>query len=290
MATSVRPELCVLDGIVCRGRRIVIPPGMQKGFVKLSHAAHQGMSKAKALIRTFCWFPGIDQMVERQVREYLSCQAVQPPSNDQPIKPSELPEGPWQYVEMDFQGPYPNGEYIMIVMDRYIRWPEMAFFRKAPNASQTISALEAIFANKGTPEVCQSDNGPPFQSAEMADFARRAGYYHKHVTPVWPRANGTVERFNRTMKEAVQAGSIDGKPIRRPALEFIESYRATPHSATGVSPFAAMFGGRQMRLSLPVIVETDCQINRPRQEQYKDKCTQAIEAYHTAFTLVTRSS
>jgi hypothetical protein len=25
------------------------------------------------------------------------------------LKASELPKGPWQFVEMDFQGPYPNG-------------------------------------------------------------------------------------------------------------------------------------------------------------------------------------
>ena len=125
------------------------------------------MSKAKSLLRAFCWFPGMDKAVESQVRKCLPCQAVQPASNEQPIKPSDLPEGPWQYVEMDFQGPYPNGEYIFIMMDRYSRWPEMAFFRSAPNANTTITAMEAIFANKGVPNTCQSDNGPPFQSQEL---------------------------------------------------------------------------------------------------------------------------
>ena len=257
--------------MVCRGKRIVVPPSLQTRIVKLSHAAHPGMSKAKALIRTFCWFPGIDQAVERQVRECLSCQAVQPPRNAQPIKPLVLPKAPWQYVEMDFQGPYPNGDYIMIIIDRYSRWPEMAFFRKAPNAKQTISAMETIFANKGTPEVCQSDNGPPFQSSEMADFAKWAGFYHKHITPEWPRANGTVERFNRSMKEAIQAGCVDEKPLRRAAIEFIGMYRATPHSATDISPYAAMYGGRQMRSSFPVVLEDDGQVDRVKDEQYKKK-------------------
>ena len=51
----------------------------------------------------------------------LPCQAVQPAHNNQPIKLSESPTGPWQYVETDFQGPYPNGKYIFIMIDRYSR-------------------------------------------------------------------------------------------------------------------------------------------------------------------------
>ena len=134
MVPEIKHELCVIDGIVCRGSRIVVHLALQKRVVELSHRGHQGMSKAKSLLRTFCWLPGMEKAVENKVRECLPCQAVQPASNEQPIKPSELPSGPWQYVEMEFQGPYPNGDYIFIMIDQYSRWPEMVFFRNAPNA------------------------------------------------------------------------------------------------------------------------------------------------------------
>ena len=123
MVPEIKHELCVIDGIVYRGSRIVVPLALQKRVVELSHRGHQGMSKAKILLRTFCWFPGMDKAVENKVRECLPCQAVQPASNEQPIKPSELPSGPWQYVEMDFQGPYPNGDYIFIMIDPTL-WAE----------------------------------------------------------------------------------------------------------------------------------------------------------------------
>ena len=108
MVPEIKHELCVIDGIVCRGSCVVVPLVLQKRVVELSHRGHQEMSKAKSLLRTSCWFSGMDKAVENKVRECLPCQAVQPASNEQPIKPSELPSGPWQYVEMDFQGPYPN--------------------------------------------------------------------------------------------------------------------------------------------------------------------------------------
>ena len=59
-------------------------------------------------------------------------------------------------------------------------------------------------------------------------------------------ANGMVERFNRSMEDAIQAGKLEGKPLRESAQEFVQCYRATPHSATGESPSTVMHGGRRM--------------------------------------------
>jgi transposase InsO family protein len=279
MVPEIKHDLSVVSGVVCRGSRVVVPIALQKRVVELSHRAHQGISKAKHFLRTFCWFPGMDKAVENQVRGCLPCQAVQPPNNDQPIKPSELPIGPWQYVEMDFQGPYPNGEYIFIMIDRYSRWPEMAWFRNAPNANTTIAAMEKIFTNKGVPAVCQSDNGSPFQSKEMEQFAQSSGYRHHHITPEWPRANGTVERFNRSMKEALQAATLEGKSLRDASQRFLQMYRSTPHSATGVSPHAALHGGREMRTVLPLMTPTDHVIDRIRDQRYKAKMRNGLRPH-----------
>ena len=183
--------------------------------------------------------------------------------------------GPWQEIEMDFQGPYPLGEYIFVMIDRYTRWPEVEFMRSPPNSKTTIAAMKRIIQNKGTPILCQSDNGSPFQSEEMAAFARECGYEHKFVTPVWPRANGMVERFNRTMKEAVQAGHLEGKSVKESASsEFLQMYRATPHTATNVSPFEAMHG-RRMRTALPMRADQGSSIDKEKESQYKEKMVQS---------------
>ena len=107
-APDIRNELCITNGLVCRGKRIIVPPTLQHRVVELCHDGHQGVTKAKSLLRTFCWFPCIDKLVEKQIRQCLPCQSVRPPIHKEPIQPSKLPQGPWQYVEMDFQGPYPK--------------------------------------------------------------------------------------------------------------------------------------------------------------------------------------
>ena len=51
-------------------------------------------------------------------------------------------------------------------------------------------------------------NGPPFPSDARKKFAKEEGFHRKHINSEWSRANDTVERFNRSMKEAVQAETI----------------------------------------------------------------------------------
>ncbi len=252
MTAEVKYDLHVIDGVIYHGKRLIVPESLQRRVIKLGHEGHQGISKTKSFIRQFCWFPGLDAKVERQIKECLTCRATQPCRSHEPIKASELPKGPWQFVEMDFQGPYPNGEYIFVMIDRYSHWPEIAFFRQPPTAKTTINVMKSIFANKGILEVCQSDNGQPFQSAEIKSFAAKQGFVLKHITPEWPRANGTVERFNRCMKEAIQAGHVEGKSMRDAATTFLQSYRASPHTTTKKSPFAAMHGGREMQTKMPM--------------------------------------
>ena len=150
----------------------------------------------------------------------------------------------------------------------------MKIFKKAPNTKGTIDAMKTIFSYQGIPEVCQSDNGQPFRAKEMKEFSEQMRFAHKHITPVWPRANGMVKRFNRSMKEAVQAGQLEGNPLREAAQEFVQVYRATPQSAIGESPFTVVHGGRKMKTRLPFLKEQDENIDREKYEKYKNKMKQ----------------
>ena len=40
MVPEIKHELCVIDGIVCRGSRIVVPLALQKRVVELIHRGH----------------------------------------------------------------------------------------------------------------------------------------------------------------------------------------------------------------------------------------------------------
>ena len=72
------------------------------------------------------WFPGIGKLAEEKVKNCLSCQAAStksPPREPLPMTP--LPSAPRKEVAVDFAGPFPSGDYIMVVTDEFSRFPEV---------------------------------------------------------------------------------------------------------------------------------------------------------------------
>ncbi|CAB3982504.1 Hypothetical predicted protein [Paramuricea clavata] len=92
---EVKHDLHIIDGVIYRGKRLIVPETLQRRVIALGHEGHQGISKTKSFIRQSCWFPGLDAKVERQIKECLACRATQPSRYHEPIKVSELPKGPW---------------------------------------------------------------------------------------------------------------------------------------------------------------------------------------------------
>ena len=135
---------------------------------------HQGIVKTKALIRTRLWFPGIDRHVERAVRVCPECQACAKRRFYEPLRPSEMPIGPWRELAGDFYGPMRNGKYLYANMDKYSRYACVEQISSVAGTT-TIPVLDKLFAMFGNPDRYQTDNGPPFNSHEFAKFMERRG-------------------------------------------------------------------------------------------------------------------
>ena len=248
--TRFASEISVTDGVVLRGHRIIIPRDLQERVVSIAHQTHQGIVKTKQCIREKVWFPGIDRMVEEEIKSCIPCQASNPqtPSRE-PIQPTPLPPEPWTCLSMDFSGPFPSGDYLLVVIDDYSRFPEVEIV-PSTSASSVIPKLENIFARQGFPTVVKTDNGPPFTSHQFAEFAEFCGFEHHKITPQHPEANGEAERFMRTLNRAIKATIAEDKSWKANLPTFLRLYRATPHTATKTSPFEALTG-RKMKFGLP---------------------------------------
>ncbi len=90
-------------------------------------------------------------------------------------------------------------------------------------------------------------------SREFEAFLEESGVEHRKTTPLWPQANGEVERQNRSLLKAMRAAQAEGNNWRNELHRFLMAYRSTPQSTTGATPFLIMFGGREMRSKLPEI-------------------------------------
>lgn len=248
---TIRDELSFCDesDILLRGDKIVVPRSLQQKVIDIAHEGHQGLIKTKKLLREKVWFPYIDRSVESKVKSCLACAATTPVTITEPLNMTPLPKSPWSELSIDFGGPFPSGESILVVIDDYSRYPEVEIMSTI-TAKATLPKLDAIFARHGVPDVLKSDNGPTFRSQYFKNYASFMGFQHRKVAPLWPQANGSVERMMGTLNKTINASQLEGRNWKQDLNAFLLNYRATPHSTTGVSPAEALFG-RKIKTRLP---------------------------------------
>ena len=95
---------------------------------------------------------------------------------------STLPPEPWHTIHVDFCGPFPTGEYLLVAIDACTRFPEVEIINSTA-AKGTIIKLDKMFSTYGIPRVVKSDNGPPFFGAEFKAFMEENGISHQKITP-----------------------------------------------------------------------------------------------------------
>jgi hypothetical protein len=166
----------------------------------------------------------------------------------------QIPKHPWDTVYVDFLGPFPSGELLLVVIDGRTRFPEVEIV-KSTSASSTIPRLDRIFSTHGLPKKIITDNGPPFTSYEIQKFMNDNKIHHHKITPLWPQGNAEAENFMKPLKKCIQAAHVDHKNWRKEMYQFLLNYRSTPHSTTTVPPATALFG-RSIRNKLPSVTET----------------------------------
>ena len=245
----MRSELCVLGKLVLRGTRIVPPQSLRKQILSLAHEGHLGVVGTKQRLRTKVWWPGIDRDVEQYVKTCHGCQLVGLPNRPEPMKPTELPAGPWQDLAVDLLGPLPSGDYVLVCVDYYSRYYEIDIMRDV-TAERVVRSLDRWFLTHGLPVSITSDNGPQFIAETFRKFVNDNAINHRRVTPLWPQANGEVERQNRSLMKRIRIAQAEKRDWKKAVQEYLIAYRSTPHTTTGVSPAELLFG-RKIRTKLP---------------------------------------
>ena len=259
--TSVWNELAVINGLICRGERLVIPQGdlsedegtLREWVVDLGHSGHMGMAATKRLLRQRLWFPGMDRLVERRVASCLPCQASTVTPTRDPLKPSKAPEEPWTKVYCDHWGPTADGKHMLVFIDALSRYPEVITVR-GTSAEDNILAFAEVFARHGYPQYLHSDNGPPFNGKEshlLQQYLATVGVLHRpNYSAEDPEATGMVEAFMKHLKKVFHTASVAHQNPYMLLQDHLLQFRATPHPSTNRSPAELLFG-RKFSTQLP---------------------------------------
>ena len=121
---QVRHELYQANGLILRNKQVVIPERLQRDTIRAAHSmGHFGMTKTKQMLRNKYWFPTLNSMVENIISKCFQCQLISDEQKQEPVKPTEIPEIAWNTLSVDFGGPYPDGHYNLVVIDKRTRYP-----------------------------------------------------------------------------------------------------------------------------------------------------------------------
>ena len=267
---NIHDELTIANnGILLRNARVIIPEKLQDQVITIAHEGHQGITKTKSLMRSKLWFPKMDDMVERYVNSCHECAMNTNTNNQVPLSMSELPDGPWMNISMDFCGPIPSGEYLFVIVDEYSRFPVVEIVNNL-SAEKIIPVVDKVFSTFSYPVQVKTDNGTPFQSQQWSDFCEFNNIHHRSITPLWPKGNAQAENFNKPMLKAVRAAHHVRQSWKQALHTFLRMYRCTPHCTTSFSPHELLFT-RPPRTKLPQIEKPDVNHDKVNQHDAKRK-------------------
>lgn len=241
---SVKDDLHVINGVVFRGDRIVIPERLRKEMLERIHEGHLGIEKCKMRARDVMWWPGMSAQIERTVAGCDTCAERAPAQPREPLVPHAVPEAPWQVVAADIF--HMRNKNYLLVVDYYSKFVEVVTLYDL-RSSTVISQLKSIFARHGIPKKFISDNALQFMSSEFASF--RSDWEFEHVTssPYYARSNGLAERNVQTVKNLLEKALNDKADPHLALLNF----RNTAISGENYSP-AQLLMGRRLNTRLPI--------------------------------------
>ncbi|KAM4808394.1 protein NYNRIN-like [Rhinophrynus dorsalis] len=268
----------------------VVPTNYRKEMIYLVHdlptGGHQGPEKTYLRLREVGWWPDMSTDVKHYCDNCIVCAQVNPAPRkiNAPLR-IRLREGPWNCLQVDYMGPLPttakNNRYVLVITDLFSKWVEI-FPIKSNTALSTAKILvEQVFTRWGLPATIESDQGTHFTGKVMQTCMEMLGIKQQFHIPYHPESSGQVERTNRQIKTMLKKFvNINGKNWDNLLPLLAMAIRATPSSATQITPFEIMTG-RKMRLPEHLWTEMHTPtIDRLSMDQYLLKLEEALREIH----------
>ncbi|CAB3247216.1 unnamed protein product [Arctia plantaginis] len=229
----------------------VVPKGARWQILKRNHddVGHYGYEKTLEGIRQHYWFGKMRRFVKKYVSACLECAHHKAPGGKREgaLHPIEKISVPFHTIHADHLGPFVRSKlgncYLLVIIDSFTKFINITAVKNTKSLT-TIKVFRDHIRFFGVPTRLITDRGSSFTSKSFKEFTEEYGIKHVLNAVATPRANGQVERFNRTITEAL-ATSNHGKDERRWDESIIDvqiGLNTTVHKTTRKSPSELLFG------------------------------------------------
>lgn len=277
--------------------RVMVPASLRDHILELLHNApwsgHPGVIRTTNRIKRYFYWPKVKEDVEKHVRKCQRCNERKTPAGLQvPLGQTYEAHRPWEQVSLDIVGPLPTSlsgkRYLLTMVDTFSRYAEAVPLREQTAKETARGFVECIVLRHGAPKRVLTDQGRNFVSDVFRQTCKQLGVKKLQTTAYHPESNGVVERFHRTLVEAMaHVVRRDGRDWDRWLPFVLMAYRTTPHTSTGYTPHSLIYG-KELDLPFDCSVAPSCPpTNLPEyvaawQEKVANAFTEVREAHRKA--------
>ena len=235
-----RDELTILDDLVMKGNRVVIPRSMRAGTLNRLHDAHQGLTSTLQRARRTVYWPKLQDDITEMVQKCEPCQRHGNKKHADPERQLTTTR-PMELLGIDLV--YYKGEHALVAVDYFSGFITYDIVSNETSKAM-MKILNNIFRKFGLPEKILSDNGPCFSSDSFRNFCEQLDIGHITSSPHYHQSNGRAERAVATVKKILKKSKSDVDITKS-----ITAYLDTPVSDTLPSP-AELFHNRRINTRL----------------------------------------
>ena len=247
-----------LDGV----EQIIVPHALRGRLLHLEHfppsVGHPGVTKMFRSMRSRFFWRSLYTDVAEVVRNCPVCSRnrIHERKRTSFLKLFPATE-PLEYVAMDILGPLPKTEhghrFLLVICDRFSK-----LTRTVPLRSISALVVAKAFCEHwvfvyGPPRYLLTDNGTQFTAKFFLAVCRDLGIAKVFTTAYHPQTNGQVERFNRTILNALRGYVASNQRDWDDYTSTITfGYNCRVHASLGFTPFEIILARPPPPLSVEI--------------------------------------
>ena len=225
--------------------RLYIPRTMRRQiFDKYHDKVHRGIKASRRYLAKRYFWPEMATQIAEWVESCVPCGLAKS------TRKTHAPQGEFEadlsrfhtvHIDIITMDSVRNGcKNVLTMIDRTTAWPEAIPIANCEAKTVAWVLVNSWIKNWGVPSKIVSDQGKQFDGELFAALCNLLETKKCRTTPYHPQCNGKIERFHRTLKEAIMATSPDDWYTALPLV--LLSLRNTFKEDLGASPANLVYG------------------------------------------------